>query len=280
MKKISLILMAVAALVSSCSKGDDTSSSIGYGSVRIASEVDASTQVVVKSSDESKFEIPAELIPSADDFQLSITGEYIDVDDASTQQFDQTFDNATAYNTYEKGTSPIHLWSGDYVAKLIKDYDTSIESTTNACFGADPANFTVVGDVYDASTTINIKLINSIIRLSADEWFKSYFSAASLTVTTEAGNEFTFDPFSADNDDIVIYVAPDSDLTLKGTAQRASSGATVTFTESSIGTATAGEMTSINVKATSVGGMTITITVNGDIVETHEEEYEFNPLDE
>ncbi|MFR9603719.1 MAG: DUF4493 domain-containing protein [Rikenellaceae bacterium] len=278
MKKISLILMAAAALVSSCSKGDDTSSSVGYGSVGIASEVDPSTQVVVKSSD--IYEIPEAFIPSADDFQLSITGEYIDVDDASTQQFDQTFDNVTAYNTYEKGTSPINLWSGNYVATLISDYDTSIESTTNACFGAEPAKFEVVGDVFDASTTITIELINSIIRLSADDWFKYYFSSASLTVTTGAGNEFTFDPFSADNDDVIVFVEPNTELTLKGTAQRASSGATVTFSESTVATTAAGEMTSIIVKATSVGGMTITITVDSEILGTIEEEYEFNPLED
>ncbi len=273
MKKITLILMA-AAVLSGCSAEDDTLSSVGYGSVRIASEIESTAQVVVRSS---TYDIPSSLIPTADDFSLSLVGEYVDIDDGSvTHQYAEEFASISEYNTYENGSNPPSLWSGNYTATISDGNDTSVESTTNACFGSSSVDFTVDGEVYDKSITISAQLINSIIRLSADDWFKSYFSAASFTITTSSGNEFVFDPFDSDNDSKIVFVAPDTTLKLSGTATRVSSGATVTFSQSSIGTVIAGYMNTINVEASSVGSLDITITINDSIIEIHEEEYDLN----
>ncbi|MFR9553754.1 MAG: DUF4493 domain-containing protein [Rikenellaceae bacterium] len=265
--------IAVAAILAAvgCSKSDDSWSGVGYGSITILSSV----EVVTSTSDvgESGFEIPSSLIPSVDDMELRIVGTYQDSSDRSEQSYDETFENTTEFNS-----SASILWSGEYEATLSCGGDPTQESETNACFASSTTPFTIVKGEYNTQLSLSAKLINSIIRVKADDWFMSYFSAATFTITTQSGGKFVFDPFSADNDDRIIFVEPGTALTLQGVATRVSNGGTVTFNETYIGTTAASQMTTFLLEGSDIGGAKVDVTINNTIIQSDEQSVDLNPI--
>ncbi len=261
------------AILVACSKGDDSLSGVGYGSITILSEVESSA--LLSDVDVDYYEIPSDVLPNVDDLQLHIVGSYIDPTDRTLQSYDETFENATIFNS-----SASIMWSGEYEAALNNGGDITVESTTNACFMSEYTPFIIVKGEYNTELSLTAKLINSIIRLKCGDWFKSYFSAAEFTVTTQSGNKFTFDPFSEDNDDRIIFVAADSKLTLSGEATRASSGNSVTFAATEVATTVSSQMTTLMVETEDVGEAKVTITINSNIIQVEEQNFELNPLTE
>ncbi len=280
MKKYTYPLLLATIALCSCSKGgDDTPQepTTGYGSVKITAQIETSAQEV-ETTRANIYDIPSSLIPSESDFKLYITGEYTD-DEGETKSYDEEFDTIAEYNSAEGEDGALSLYGGNYEATLSDGNSMSIESETNACFGCDATSFKVVANNYNGEVTLNAKLQNSIIKLSVNSMFEGYFSSATFTITTAAGSEFVFDPFSSDNESRIIFVAPDSKLSLSGSAVRASSGDTITFTKSVIGTAVAGCMNSINIEAESVGAIVVEVSLNDTINNIYEEVIELNPID-
>ncbi len=276
-------LYIISALVFvACTKGDGQSTSgevSGYGSVAISAQISTSAFVVEsRSSDESSYEIAAELIPQQEDLTLHITGEYVDPDSKEVVTYDRTFANIEEYATSGDGELPL-LYSGDYRATLSDGGDAENEGEGCAVFGSQSVDFSVEKYIYDAELNMDVTLQNSIFRLSCDEWFKSYFSEATFIITTSLGSEFTFDPFDEQSMEQVIYVAADSELKLKGSAVKSSGAQEVTFAENVLGVTKAGYMNTIAIEATSVGALVVSVTFNQDIVEIHEEKIELNPIE-
>ncbi len=276
MKRYQYIFIAML-LLGGCIKSNDTTPTqeAGQGSITFA----AVTSTGAESADEGEaiYNIPESLIPSEAELSLRITGSYKDNLSGVMTDFDETFDNVEAFNTAEDG-SPLVMWSGTYEAEISNGAETSVESVDNACFSSGVYSFSIIKDNFEQEASLTVSLVNSIIRMKFDEYFLSYFNSAELTVTTQSGGEFTFDPFSADIEDYIVFVAPDTELTLHGEATRTSGGSGVVFPQSVIGSAKAGYMNTIVVSAKEVGGLTLNINLNTDIVEIHEDTVELNPL--
>ncbi len=270
-----LYIYAIAAAILAavgCSKSDDSwAVGVGYGSITILSDVEVATSAAEVG--ESTFEIPSELVPSVDDMTLRIVGSYIDPTDRSEKSYDETFENTMEFNS-----SASVLWSGNYEATLSDGADSTQEGATNCCFASSVTPFTIVKGEYNTQLSISAKLTNSIIRVKADDWFTNYFATATFTITTQSGNKFEFDPFSADNDDRIIFVEAGSALTLQGEATRRSNGGTVTFYETTIGTTVASQMTTFLIEANDIGAATVNVTINSTIIQSDEQSVDLNPI--
>ncbi len=283
MRKQIYILLSAALLATACAQEDNSSASLpaqGWGEVAMTTRVSEDVQED-ESDTAEKYYIPEGLIPADDDLKLTITGEYIDNESGKLTQYNNVFDNVAEF-----AMSPT-LWSGTYKASLSCGKDRTAESETNACFGAESDEFTVVADD-KVAVDMTVALVNSIIRLQltededeeddTEDYFTDYFSAAEFIITTTAGTEFTFDPFSAENTDYIAFVEAGTTLYLSGTAERVN-GSDVTFTKSNIGTAIAGCMNTIVISAKDVGSLSLTVTLNEEVIGTVKvEDYEFNPL--
>ena len=66
--------------------------------------------------------------------------------------------------------------------------------------------------------TIPVQIVNAQVLVSATESFLNYFHDATFTVTTSAGNRFTFTP-GAETADEAVFVEAGTTLTLTGTAK-------------------------------------------------------------
>ncbi len=271
-------ILLVAALLVACSKSDSPSTEVvGQGSVEIATVV--ATKAVEVSDDEDIFEIPADVIPSQEEFSLYVEGTYIDAESDEKIAYEQSFESIEEFNTYNDG-EPAVLWGGNYTATLSDGRDMDTESETNACFASEPTAFTVEVNKFGTATNVNATLQNSIIRLKiVDDWFTEYFDGAEFVVTTSNGNSFTFDPFSADNDTYIVFVAPETEITLSGVASRVSGGSDVEFAESVVGEAKGGYMNTIEIKTSGIGSLIVSAAIDKSIVQIHEESIELNPVD-
>ncbi len=274
-----IYILLTTILLAGCAQEDNSSTSLpaqGWGEVAMTTRVSEDVQED-ESDTAAKYYIPEGLIPSVDDLKLTITGKYIDNDDDDivTKDYNESFENVAEFNL-----SPT-LWSGTYSAELTCGKDRTTESETNACFGAESEEFTVVADG-KVEVNMTVALVNSIIRLQLtedeDDYFTDYFTAAEFIITTGAGTEFTFDPFSEENANYIAFVEAGTTLYLSGTASRVN-GSDVTFTKSEIGTAIAGCMNTIVISAEEVGSLSLTVTLNEEIIEKVEmEDYDINPL--
>ncbi len=260
-------ISALTLLLFGCAKETSLESQSGEGSVLFECVAEQSVGITTKTDDDAQtYEIPAELIPSSDQFALHLTGTYVDSETEEEMSYDRIYTSIKDYND----NVPL-LGEGDYKAEISYG-DMTIEGEENACFKGE-LEFEIFARLYDEQT-ITASLSNSMIRLETDEWFDKYYSQAQFTVTTSEGNEFSF---TQGGDEVIYFIAPESSLTLKGSAINAQTEATVEFPETTIGESTARTISTIMIYADQAAILSFSINFNQDFTFITLDDVELNP---
>lgn len=261
-------ISALALLLFGCAKETNLESQYGEGSVLFECVTEQSVGVTTKADDDTQtyYEIPAELIPSGDEFSLHLTGSYIDAETLETMSYDRVYTTLKDYND----NIPL-LSEGSYKAEISYG-DMTIENEENPCFTGE-LEFEIYARLYDEQT-ITASLSNSMIRLETDEWFDKYYSQAQFTITTSAENEFEF---TQGGEEAIYFVAPESTLTLKGSAINAQTGAEVEFPETTIGETTKQTISTIVVNADQAASLSFNVSFNQTFTFITLDDIELNP---
>ena len=201
MRKLLYILASAAVAAGGCSEKKEAPAGEGCGTIRIVCEADATIDAASTVPAQSATRAAAK--PAGEDFALRITGE----------DFDRTWETVAAYNaedtsySFPEGRYTITVTYGDPEAEGVdKPYyagSTEVEvAARRAC-----------------TAQITAKIGNSQALVRATESFKKYYNNAEFSVTTGAGNVFTFRPCDATEAESV-WVQAGRPLTVKGTARR------------------------------------------------------------
>ena len=195
---------------------------------------------------------------------LRITGE----------DFDRTWETVAAYNaedtsySFPEGRYTITVTYGDPEAEGVdKPYyagSTEVEvAARRAC-----------------TAQITAKIGNSQALVRATESFKKYYNNAEFSVTTGAGNVFTFRPCDATEAESV-WVQAGRPLTVKGTARGqskdgTSEGPLYTFTPEPLEAARPATRHIFTLDARKAGSATLTVTLGEGYTETVDLDVELN----
>ncbi len=258
-----LILILTALLCFSCSKSNTTSSDSEGGKVVFNAAVESVVMELTKASSTS--ELPADLIPSIEEFALNVTGSYIDPEDNVEKDYSYTYSSI-----YEQNEKSPYLTEGNYNAAI--SYGEVNSEGEEKPFFAGNTDFTIIArDIIECS--ISAALTNSAIELTTTEWFNKYYTSATFVVTTSLGNSFTF---TTEEDSPLIFVNAGTTLTLSGSAVK-TTGTSVEFPAAVIGTTSAQTKYTISIDASEASAAE-NITINFDETTTNIPiEVELNP---
>lgn len=190
--RLILLLASAAVAAGGCSENETPADSDGYGTLRIACRTDAMIT--------TRAEIAVTPVPDAGDLSLTISGT----------EFSKTWESLSAFNDAGE-TIP----AGSYTAEL-RYGDPKAEGVGKVCYYGSKAIEIVARQRVEE--TIPVQIANAQVLVSATESFLNYFHDATFTVTTSAGNRFTFTP-GAETADEAIFVEAGTTLTLTGTAK-------------------------------------------------------------
>lgn len=190
--RLILLLASAAVAAGGCSENETPADSDGYGTLRIACRTDAMIT--------TRAEIAVTPVPDAGDLSLTISGT----------EFSRTWESLSAFNdageTLPAGSCTAALSYGDPAAEGAgKPY----------YYGSKEIEIVARRSVEE---TIPVQIANAQVLVSATESFLNYFHDATFTVTTSAGNRFTFTP-GAETADEAVFVEAGTTLTLTGTAK-------------------------------------------------------------
>lgn len=254
--KTLLTFLSAALLLSSCSQRSDISTAINRGSGMVSFNCTTHNEVdEITRSSSGSYTIPNEFVPLEDDLTIAISGSYIDAE--TKEECDYSY-GPMILNDYN-ALQPEMVAGGNYTAHIFSG-DVLVEGEGAAYFSG-IVDFEIVAE-QETSKEVVVSLQNSIITLEVDSFFTSYYSSASFTIKTSAGNSFEFVVPSQN----VIFVEPNTTLTLSGTAQKMS-GEIVTFNENIIGVTKAQTISRISITGGNIGGESINITLNDTITE-------------
>ena len=190
--RLILLLASAAVAAGGCSENETPADSDGYGTLRIACRTDAMIT--------TRAEIAVTPVPDAGDLSLTISGT----------EFSKTWESLSAFNDAGE-TIP----AGSYTAEL-RYGDPKAEGVGKVCYYGSKAIEIVARQ--SVEETIPVQIANAQVLVSATESFLNYFHDATFTVTTSAGNRFTFTP-GAETADEAVFVEAGTTLTLTGTAK-------------------------------------------------------------
>lgn len=190
--RVILLLASAAVAAGGCAKNETPADSDGYGTLRIACRTDAMIT--------TRAEIAVTPVPDAGDLSLTISGT----------EFSKTWESLSAFNDAGE-TIP----AGSYTAEL-RYGDPKAEGVGKVCYYGSKAIEIVARQRVEE--TIPVQIANAQVLVSATESFLNYFHDATFTVTTSAGNRFTFTP-GAETADEAVFVEAGTTLTLTGTAK-------------------------------------------------------------
>lgn len=190
--RLILLLASAAVAAGGCAKNETPADSDGYGTLRIACRTDAMIT--------TRAEIAVTPVPDAGDLSLTISGT----------EFSKTWESLSAFNDAGE-TIP----AGSYTAEL-RYGDPKAEGVGKVCYYGSKAIEIVARQRVEE--TIPVQIANAQVLVSATESFLNYFHDATFTVTTSAGNRFTFTP-GAETADEAVFVEAGTTLTLTGTAK-------------------------------------------------------------
>lgn len=190
--RLILLLASAAVAAGGCSENETPADSDGYGTLRIACRTDAMIT--------TRAEIAVTPVPNAGDLSLTISGT----------EFSKTWESLSAFNDAGE-TIP----AGSYTAEL-RYGDPKAEGVGKVCYYGSKAIEIVARQRVEE--TIPVQIANAQVLVSATESFLNYFHDATFTVTTSAGNRFTFTP-GAETADEAVFVEAGTTLTLTGTAK-------------------------------------------------------------
>ena len=192
MKNRLILLLASAAVAAGGCSENETPAGDGYGTLRIACRTDAMIT--------TRAEIAVTPVPDAGDLSLTIFGT----------EFSKTWESLSAFNDAGE-TIP----AGSYTAEL-RYGAPKAEGVGKVCYYGSKAIEIVARQRVEE--TIPVQIANAQVLVSATESFLNYFHDATFTVTTSAGNRFTFTP-GAETADEAVFVEAGTTLTLTGTAK-------------------------------------------------------------
>ena len=190
--RVILLLASAAVAAGGCSENETPADSDGYGTLRIGCRTDAMIT--------TRAEIAVTPVPTAGEFALTISGP----------EFSKTWESLAAFNDAGE-TIP----AGSYTAEL-RYGDPKAEGVGKVCYYGSKAIEIVARQRVEE--TIPVQIANAQVLVSATESFLNYFHDATFTVTTSAGNRFTFTP-GAETADEAVFVEAGTTLTLTGTAK-------------------------------------------------------------
>lgn len=190
--RVILLLASAAVAAGGCAENETPADSDGYGTLRIACRTDAMIT--------TRAEIAVTPVPTAGEFALTISGP----------EFSKTWESLSAFNDAGE-TIP----AGSYTAEL-RYGDPKAEGVGKVCYYGSKAIEIVARQRVEE--TIPVQIANAQVLVSATESFLNYFHDATFTVTTSAGNRFTFTP-GAETADEAVFVEAGTTLTLTGTAK-------------------------------------------------------------
>lgn len=250
------ISLLASLTFSSCSKtGEKTGDDLGKMEVVLTTST--AVEAVTKAS---TFELPAGLIPTESDFNLTITG-------ITNPSFSKSYDNLLAYNAELPW-----LDIADYSFKVTSG-DPQEEGIDKPCFEGEASPVTVHSRT-SIVQPITATLANSIFSFEVTEWFKEYYSNASFVILPSNGGMYSFNETSKP----LVFVQPGSTLRIKGTATKISNGARVKFPITNItGVTTARTLSTVVLDMEDASTMSVSVTFNETITDLPVNEVELNP---
>lgn len=243
MRKLFTIASLVAVALVSCTNEEPKSEEKGEGRVSITCSV--ATDVV-----ETRANVSC-TTPAVDDFALKIEGvghDYV-AEYASLAEFAE--DNYLASGTYKATVT-----AGDVV---VEGYDKA------TFIGSE--EFTIEARA-EIGVDITATIANALVKVEVTDNFKTYFSRGySLTLTTEAGNEYDV---TAQTEP--LFIAPTT-FTVTGSAtkqpaQSGKEGVTVDLGEYKSQQLSAQTLYSVKMDVADAGEATLTITLNDTLVDS------------
>ena len=252
--RVILLLASAAVAAGGCSENETPADSDGYGTLRIGCRTDAMIT--------TRAEIAVTPVPTAGEFALTISGP----------EFSKTWESLAAFNDagerLQAGSCTAELSYGDPAAEGVgKPY----------YYGSKEIEIVARQSVEE---TIPVQIANAQVLVTATESFLNYFHDATFTVTTSAGNRFTFTP-GAETADEAVFVEAGTTLTLTGTAKLQSQTGTAfdrdyTFPEQRLDRTVARTRHTFLFDARDNGSATLTINLRDDFLDERTIDVELN----
>ena len=252
--RLILLLASAAVAAGGCAKNETPADGSGYGTLRIDCRTDAMIT--------TRAEIAVTPAPTAGELSLTISGT----------EFSKTWESLSAFNDAGE-TIP----AGSYTAELSYG-DPAAEGIGNPYYyGSKEIEIIARQSVEE---TIPVQIANAQVLVSATESFLNYFHDATFTVTTSAGNRFTFTP-GAETADEAVFVEAGTTLTLTGTAKLQSQTGTAfdrdyTFPEQRLDRTVARTRHTFLFDARDNGSATLTINLRDDFLDERTIDVELN----
>ncbi len=202
MKKLILLASMVSAVVMTACSEDAMQNHSKGGAAAVLFRGEAECVIATRAEvDVTTFGVT---VPASGDFKLTLTGREIEGGSKTWDSVDQYNAQAVA-NPLEEST--------DYVA-VVTYGDPAGEGVDKPYFYGEQA-FTVTGGD-EKSVTVNAAIANSLALVRTTAAFNQYFHDAEFTLTTEAGNTFTYKP--AEKEMTTIFIPAGTSLTVGGKA--------------------------------------------------------------
>lgn len=249
MKKV--FLFAISALMlAGCQKDSSEQTFAGEGKIAITASV--SGEVTTRADGITL------TTPALADFSLKITGT----------NFSKSWDSLSDYRSDDE------RYTAGWYTVAINYGDSSKEGYNLPCFAASESV-----QVLDRNRTTKVamtaKLANAIVEIKTTEAFRNYFPTYNFKLTT-ATNEFELE----ENQDEHLFIAAQKGVKIDCTCIRQSNvaeGKTETLATQTISTVAPATRYIITYDLTSVGGVTVKVTLNETVLGTIEIEKELNP---
>lgn len=255
MRNYLFALLASATLVAGgCSKNESPAAGEGFGTLRIRCTPDAAIT--------TRAEVATTPVPATDEFALRITGT----------DYDQAWATVAEFNAAQ----PL-LQSGEYTAEVTWG-DPAAEGVDKPCYTGSKSFRITPRQTTEES--IEARIANSQVTVTSTEAFRTYFHDATFTVTTSAGNRFTFTP-GAETTDQAVFVQAGTRLVLTGEALLQSQTGTAfdrayTFPEQTLEQTVARTRHTFCFDARDNGSATVTINLYDEYLEERTFEVELN----
>lgn len=256
MKNTLILLLATAAVAAGgCSKHETSPENDGYGTLHIAVASDA------KISTRSEIEASAQ-VPSGDEFALTMTGT----------DYEQSWSTLAEFNA-----SRTLFASGSYTATVTFG-DPKAEGAGKPFYRGSKTVGIIARQSVEES--IPAQIANSQVLVTSTESFRQYFHDATFTVTTTAGNQFTFTPGDGTPDE-AVFVEAGTRLTLTGKAMLQSQTGTAfdrayTFPEQTLEQTVARTRHTFCFDARDNGSATVTINLYDEYLDERTFDIELN----
>lgn len=249
-----IIPVVAVLLAGGCSKSETSTETEGYGTLQIRLEPDAMIS--------TRAEIATSPVPPAEEFSLTISGT----------DYSHSWPSITAFND-----SQTRLKTGIYTVEIAYGEPAAEGVGKPYYYGSKSVEILARKAIEESLTA---RIANAQVLVTATETFLDYFHEATFTVTTSAGNRFTFTPGSETADE-AVFVQAGTRLTLSGEAKLQSQTGTAfdrvyTFPEQTLEQTVARTRHTFRFDAKDNGSATLTINLNDEFLDERTIDVELN----